>query len=30
MFATVEDQLKFRRTSIQTFQNGNVILTYVV
>jgi dihydrofolate reductase len=30
MFATVDDQLKLRRTSIQTFQNGNVILTYVV
>ena len=30
MFASVDEQLKLRRTSIQTFQNGNVILTYVV
>lgn len=30
MFATLDDELKLRRTSIQTFQNGNVVLTYVV
>ncbi len=30
MFETVDEPLKLRRTSAQTFQNGNVILTYVV
>ena len=30
MFATLDDELRLRRTSIQTFQNGNVVLTYIV
>jgi dihydrofolate reductase len=30
MFATLDGKLKLRRTGSQTFQNGNVILTYVV
>jgi dihydrofolate reductase len=29
MFATLDDELKLHRTGAQTFENGNVILTYV-
>jgi dihydrofolate reductase len=29
MFATLDEELKLERTGVQTFQNGNVILTYV-
>ena len=30
MFETLDEPLKLKQTGAQTFQNGNVILTYVV